>query len=131
MPTPESTISSCRPPCTVTVADSTIGLVGGEYMAALSSSSATRWISSPATVPAIEAPPTRLARAFSTVFGIAPHAYVLGRRLEAARDRILRGQSLADVAAEVGFHVQAHLSRQFGRFIGTSPGRYRAAGRQP
>jgi AraC-like DNA-binding protein len=73
--------------------------------------------------------PTHLARAFSTVFGLPPHAYLLGRRLEAARDRILRGQALADVAAEVGFYDQAHLSRRFRRFLGTTPGRFRAGSR--
>ena len=69
--------------------------------------------------------PTQLARAFSAVFGIPPHAYVIGRRIEAARDRILAGQPLADVAAEVGFHDQAHLSRRFAQFLGTTPGRFR------
>ncbi len=76
----------------------------------------------------IGATPTQLARSFSTVFGIPPHAYVLGRRMEAARDRILGGQPLADVAAEVGFCDQAHLSRRFKRFLGTTPGRFRSAG---
>lgn len=78
---------------------------------------------------AIGATPTQLARSFSTVFGIAPHAYVLGRRVEAARDRILGGQALADVAAEIGFYDQAHLSRRFRQFLGTTPGRFRAGGR--
>ena len=73
------------------------------------------------------ATPTQLARAFTSTFGIPPHAWVVGRRLEAARDRILRGQDLADVAAEVGFVDQAHLSRRFARFLGTTPGRFRAA----
>jgi AraC-like DNA-binding protein len=41
-----------------------------------------------------------------------------------ARDRILRGQPLADVAAEVGFFDQAHLTRRFKRFLGTTPGRF-------
>jgi AraC-like DNA-binding protein len=77
----------------------------------------------------IGATPTQLARAFSSAFGIPPHAYVIGRRLEAARDRILRGQDLAAVAAEVGFHDQAHLSRRFARFLGTTPGRFRAGAR--
>ena len=74
---------------------------------------------------AIGATTTQLARSFSTVFGLPPHAYVLGRRLEAARDRILGGQGLADVAAEVGFYDQAHLSRRFKQFLGTTPGRFR------
>ncbi|HET6381376.1 MAG TPA: AraC family transcriptional regulator [candidate division Zixibacteria bacterium] len=68
--------------------------------------------------------PTRLARAFSRAFGIAPHAYVVARRLDAARDRILAGQPLADVAAEVGFCDQAHLTRRFRAFLGTTPGRF-------
>jgi AraC-like DNA-binding protein len=68
--------------------------------------------------------PTQVARAFRTAFGIAPHTYVVGRRLDAARDRILDGRPLADVAAEVGFYDQAHLTRRFRRFLGTTPGRF-------
>jgi AraC-like DNA-binding protein len=71
--------------------------------------------------------PTTAARSFRSVFGIAPHAYVLGRRLDLARDRILAGQPLADVAAELGFYDQAHLTRRFKRFLGTTPGRFRRA----
>ena len=78
---------------------------------------------------AFGATPTHLARSFSRVFGIPPHAYVLGRRMEAARDRILGGQALADVAAELGFHDQAHLSRRFRQFLGTTPGRFRTGSR--
>ena len=74
--------------------------------------------------------PTNVARAFSEAFGIPPHRYVLGRRLDAARDRILAGQSLADVAAEVGFSDQAHFTRRFRRFLGTTPGRF-AEGTRP
>lgn len=70
--------------------------------------------------------PTHLARGFTTAFGIAPHAYVVGRRLEAARDRILAGQPLADVATEVGFFDQAHLTHRFRRFLGVTPGRFPA-----
>ncbi len=72
----------------------------------------------------LRASPTQLARAFANVFGLAPHAYVMGRRLEAARDRILNGQPLADVAADVGFCDQAHLSRRFKQFMRITPGRF-------
>jgi AraC-like DNA-binding protein len=68
--------------------------------------------------------PTQLARAFASTFGIAPHAYVIGRRLDAARARILEGQPLADVAVAVGFYDQAHLSHRFRKFLGTTPGRF-------
>jgi len=72
----------------------------------------------------LAASPTRLARSFATVFGIPPHRYVLGRRMDAARRQILAGQPLADVAAEVGFVDQAHLTRHFRRFLGVTPGRF-------
>ena len=68
--------------------------------------------------------PTAAARAFSATFGLPPHEYVLGRRLEAARARILDGEPLADVAIETGFVDQAHLTRRFKRLVGTTPGRY-------
>ena len=77
----------------------------------------------------LEAATTPLARSFAQAFGIPPHAYVTGRRIEAARDRILAGQSLAEVAAEVGFCDQAHLTRRFTAFLGVTPGQY--AGRRP
>ena len=67
---------------------------------------------------------TQLARGFKASFGIAPHAYVVHRRLEVARDRILDGQPIADVASEVGFFDQAHLTRRFKRFLGVTPGRF-------
>ncbi len=70
------------------------------------------------------ASPTQLARAFTDAFAIPPHAYVDGRRLEIARARILDGHPLADVAAEVGFVDQAHFTRRFKRFLGTTPGQF-------
>ena len=73
---------------------------------------------------ALGASPTQIARAFSMAFGIPPHAYVEGRRLDAARQRILDGQPLAEVAADVGFYDQAHLTRRFRRFLGTTPRRF-------
>ena len=71
---------------------------------------------------------TQLARSFAEVFGIPPHTYVTGRRLDAARDRILAGQALADVAAEVGFADEAHLTKRFKEFLGTTPGRFGRSG---
>lgn len=68
--------------------------------------------------------PAHLVRSFSRTFGIAPHRYVLGRRIDTARRRLLDGEPVADVAAAVGFHDQAHLTRHFRRHVGTTPARY-------
>jgi AraC-like DNA-binding protein len=74
---------------------------------------------------AVGASPTHLVRQFSRRFGLPPHAYLVGRRVDAARRLLLAGRPPADVAATLGFHDQAHLTRQFRRHVGTTPGRFR------
>jgi AraC-like DNA-binding protein len=70
--------------------------------------------------------PDSLVRAFTAAFGLPPHRYLTGRRLDAARARLLAGEPVAAVATEVGFHDQAHLTRQFKRLLATTPARYAA-----
>ncbi|MFD0925282.1 helix-turn-helix domain-containing protein [Williamsia deligens] len=43
-----------------------------------------------------------------------------------ARRLLLAGVPAVDVATASGFHDQAHLHRHFRRFLGTTPGRFRA-----
>jgi AraC-like DNA-binding protein len=68
-----------------------------------------------------------LVRSFTASYGIPPHRYLLGRRLDLARRRLLDGQAAADVATATGFYDQAHLTRHFKRLLATTPGRYRRA----
>jgi AraC-like DNA-binding protein len=68
--------------------------------------------------------PAHLVRCFTHTFGIAPHQYVVARRIDAARKRLLGGEPIALVAAGVGFYDQAHFTRQFKRHVGIPPGRY-------
>ncbi|GAA2334198.1 AraC family transcriptional regulator [Streptomyces cuspidosporus] len=72
----------------------------------------------------VHAHPTHLVRAFSTAFGIAPHQYLMARRVDRARRLLLDGRPPAEVATAVGFYDQSHLTRHFKRFIGITPGRY-------
>jgi AraC-like DNA-binding protein len=67
---------------------------------------------------------THLVRAFKNEHGIAPHQYLTGRRLDLARHLLLAGRSAAEVAAEVGFYDQAHLTHHFTRLLGVPPGRF-------
>ncbi|MEU6079831.1 AraC family transcriptional regulator [Streptomyces sp. NPDC047108] len=72
----------------------------------------------------VHAHPTHLVRAFSAAFGIAPHQYLMARRVDRARRLLLDGQRPGEVAAAAGFYDQAHLSRHFTRLVGVAPGRY-------
>ncbi|WP_130289590.1 helix-turn-helix domain-containing protein [Pseudonocardia sediminis] len=77
----------------------------------------------------LHAHPTHLVRAFSREFGIPPHRYLDGRRVDLARRLLLDGASPADAAQAAGFYDQAHLTRRFARTLGVTPGRYAAGGR--
>lgn len=71
--------------------------------------------------------PAHLVRSFSRRFGVPPHAYLIGRRVDAARRQLLEGRPAGTVAAELGFYDQAHLARHFKRHVGTTPGRFARA----
>jgi AraC-like DNA-binding protein len=73
----------------------------------------------------LHAHPTHLVRAFRDAFGLPPHAYLIGRRVERARALLLAGQPPAEVATAVGFYDQSHLTRYFRRYLGTAPSTFR------
>jgi AraC-like DNA-binding protein len=68
--------------------------------------------------------PSHLVRSFAGEYGIAPHRYLTGRRLDVARRLLLAGVGAAQVAGQAGFYDQAHLTRHFRRFLGTTPAAY-------
>jgi AraC-like DNA-binding protein len=72
----------------------------------------------------LQAHPTHLVRAFTQAYGLPPHLYLTGRRVELARRLLLAGQRPAEVAAAAGFYDQSHLTRHFKRYLGVSPARY-------
>lgn len=65
--------------------------------------------------------PSHLVRVFSQTYGIAPHRYLVARRVEAARRLLIDGCRPADAAVLAGFHDQAHLTRHFRRVLGVTP----------
>lgn len=74
----------------------------------------------------LNAHPGHLVRAFSRAYGIAPHRYVTGRRVDLARRLLARGMRPAEAAAAAGFHDQAHLARHFRRVLGSTPAAFAA-----
>lgn len=70
------------------------------------------------------------ARRFRTTAGIPPHEFVLQRRIERARTLLERTNTpLLDIALACGFADQPHLTREFKKRVGVTPGRYRSQNR--
>jgi AraC-like DNA-binding protein len=70
--------------------------------------------------------PFYLLRVFHQEVGLPPHAYLESVRIRAAQRRLERDIPIVDIAYETGFSSQSHFSNAFKRFIGVTPGRYRA-----
>ncbi|MCW0199849.1 helix-turn-helix domain-containing protein [Sphingopyxis sp.] len=65
-------------------------------------------------------------RAFRGSFGMAPHSFIMLRRVERAKEYLRSGQEpIAQIALSCGFCDQAHLSRAFSRHFGISPSAWR------
>ncbi|MCX4763109.1 AraC family transcriptional regulator [Streptomyces sp. NBC_01275] len=77
----------------------------------------------------VQAHPAHLVRAFSGAYGIAPHQYLMSRRVDRARRLLLDGVPPGEVAAVTGFYDQSHLTRHFRKLVGVTPGRYGGRGR--
>jgi AraC-like DNA-binding protein len=67
-----------------------------------------------------------LMRSFKKEYGLPPHAYANQLKLIAAKQKLMAGQPPADVAADVGFYDQSHLTRLFKRAFDLTPGRFAA-----
>ncbi len=72
----------------------------------------------------LQAHPVHLIRAFRREYGLPPHRYLTGRRVEHARRLLLAGTPPADAATAVGFYDQSHLCRHFKQLVGVSPAYY-------
>jgi AraC-like DNA-binding protein len=68
--------------------------------------------------------PYYLLRAFRAEVGMPPYAYLESVRIWHTQRLIKAGKALAEVAAEVGFSSQSHMTRQFKKIIGVTPGQY-------
>jgi AraC-like DNA-binding protein len=69
----------------------------------------------------------RLVRAFACATGVTPHAYLVQRRVELAKQLLARGRTPVQAALQAGFADQSHMTRAFVRQLGVTPSRYQAA----
>ena len=77
---------------------------------------------------AVALSPGHFAHAFRQATGIAPHRYVLERRVEVAKE-LLRQSDLpiTEIADFIGCSSHSHFSVLFHRFTGVTPRQFRAA----
>ncbi len=76
---------------------------------------------------AVGVSPFHLCHSFRRELGTTPYAYALQRRVGVARERLATAGTISQVAHDLGFADQSHLTRLFLRVFGVSPGEYRAA----
>jgi AraC family transcriptional regulator len=66
--------------------------------------------------------PTYFASLFKQAMGISPHQYVIQQRVEHAKLMLSKTDlAIADIALQVGFSSQSHLTQQFKRLTGMTP----------
>lgn len=66
--------------------------------------------------------PTYFANLFKHATGISPHQYVIQQRVEQAKLLLLTTElSIANIALQVGFSNQSHLTQHFKRLTGVTP----------
>jgi AraC-like DNA-binding protein len=63
-------------------------------------------------------------RSFRRTAGLSVHQYVVQLRVNEAKRLLAQGARPADIAADVGFADQAHLTRKFRALVGVPPGVY-------
>ena len=71
---------------------------------------------------------SHFSRAFRRTVGVAPHNWLVTRRIEVAKEKLRYSRlSLSDLALACGFADQSHLTRVFTGMVGVSPGAWRRA----
>ena len=71
---------------------------------------------------------SHFSRAFRQTTGLAPYAWLLRHRIDAAKDLLrVNRMSLAEIGLACGFADQSHFTRVFSRHVGASPGAWRRA----
>lgn len=62
-----------------------------------------------------------LIRYFKTVFGVSPYQYIIGRKMDFAKNHIQSYSNLADLAEELNFSSVYAFNKAFKQYVGCPP----------
>ena len=65
-----------------------------------------------------------VCRVFKNAIGLPPHAYLNLIRIHQAKQLLKQGSAIAQVALDVGFFDQTHLTKRFKAVLGVTPKQY-------
>jgi AraC-like DNA-binding protein len=72
------------------------------------------------------------ARLFKRSTGLSPHRFVVGRRVDNAKELLAAdGASIAAISRTVGFRTPSHFTTVFRRATGMTPSTYRSVAQAP
>lgn len=69
--------------------------------------------------------PYHFIRTFRKTVGMTPYAYASQLRVIRARRLLLDGVSISETAQQSGFSDQSHMTREFKKIFGVTPGKFR------
>jgi AraC family transcriptional regulator len=70
--------------------------------------------------------PYHFSRVFKAATGLPPHSYLTARRIERAKELLVTSEMpMSEIALEIGFSSQAHLTDCFHRLVGVTPREFR------
>lgn len=71
--------------------------------------------------------PSHLARLFKAQMGVSPSEYIIKKRIEAASNMLRYSEySPVEIGYYLAFNSYSHFIKTFKRYMGTTPGKYRA-----
>ncbi|HTG14027.1 MAG TPA: AraC family transcriptional regulator, partial [Blastocatellia bacterium] len=71
--------------------------------------------------------PSHFTRQFKLATGLAPHQYIMQKRIEAAEKLLSETEiPIAQIALEIGFQSQSRFTTLFRQLTGTTPRAYRS-----
>ncbi|WP_316762197.1 AraC family transcriptional regulator [Pedobacter aquatilis] len=67
----------------------------------------------------------KFLRLFKQETGLTPNSFIILKRIKMAKEMLARNEEILDVAIASGFYDAAHLSKEFKKYTGVTPGTYR------